>query len=126
MAIACLLNAAVFFTSLYNQAVTDPEIWIGIGFTAALSVAVFLGFISIFLFRNRTRQIQWVKAAIFFQMIFLGFGTGILFSMGGISGYTLGHAPGVFFQLLSLCLLWLAARSIKKDEKLVQSMDRIR
>ena len=78
----------------------------------------FLLFYSIFLFKNRKKQLlfnqisKFLLSATFFILFFT---KGELFP-----------ARGLFVFIIPYVLILLANRYIKKDEKLVQSADRIR
>lgn len=123
---AVILNLAVFFNPLYSSAMADPAHWIGWGLAMSLTLAMIIAFVSIFLFKDRNRQLKIVKLGTYLQITGLGFGAGVLFSLGGIGPHLWPEALGFLFVILSLCMYWLAGRGIKKDEELVQSMDRIR
>lgn len=69
---------------------------------------------------------KWVKFATYFQVAVLAAGGGILFTMGGFGSFLLKEALSVLLILVALISLWLAGRYIKKDQELVESMDRIR
>lgn len=123
---AALLNFAAFFNSIYSNAMTDPAEWIGYGLAGSLTLAMVIALGSIFLYKNRLLQLRIVKIGTYIQIIALGFGAGVFFSLGGFGIFLWQETIGVGFIALSLALYWLAGRSIKKDEELVQSMDRIR
>lgn len=126
LAIAALLNIIVYFTPLYTRAVEDPQAWIGYGLAIALFVAIALSVFSIFRYNNRKDQQRWVKIAMLVQVLGLGVGTGVIFSLGGIGTYLWDEALGLALILFALILQKLAQRSILKDDELVRSMDRIR
>jgi len=92
----------------------------------SLTVPMLLAVISIFLYKNRKNQLKWVKAATYFQIVALGFAFGILFSLGGFGKFLWKEALSCGVVIVSLISLWQAGRLIKRDEELVQSMDRIR
>jgi heme exporter protein D len=124
--IAALLDGGEFFDVLYAHATRDPQKWIGYGFSSVLIVSGILALVCIFLFGNRKNQIKWSDGAIFFQTIALGWGLGILLTLGGFGFFLWRDAVGAFILLLSLVALLLARHRIKKDQKLVDSMNRIR
>lgn len=126
LSLAALLNLGVFFNSIYTQAMADPAEWIGYGLAISTTVAMLTAVASIFLYNNRPLQLKVVKFATYIQIIALGFGTGVLFSLGGFGIFLWQESVGVALLLISLSMLWLAGRNIKKDEELVKSMDRIR
>lgn len=121
-----LLNLGVFFNSLYTKAMADPAVWIGYGLSISLALALIIAAISIFFFRNRPLQMKCVKFGTYIQIIAVGFGTGVLFSLGGFGIFLWDESIGVALLVFSLAMFWLAGRGIKKDEQLVNSMDRIR
>lgn len=124
--IAALLNLFVFFTPLYSTAINDPSAWIGYAFTIGLAIALIIAISAIFLYKNRILQLKVVKFAVYSEAGVAGIAGGMLISAGGIGWHMLGDVLGCVLVILSLTLLWLASRQIKKDEDLVRSMDRIR
>ncbi|MCP9291603.1 DUF4293 family protein [Gracilimonas sediminicola] len=126
LALASILNLSVYFTPIYEKAMNDPQLWIGIGLASSLLVALIINVFSIFLYNNRKNQIAWVKRAALLQVIGLGFCVGVLFSLGGIGTYLWDEALGTGLVIAGLLFQILALRFIKKDEELVRSMDRIR
>ena len=124
--IATLLNLSVFFSPVYSSAINDPSTWMGYTFTIALVLATIIAFSAIFLFKNRILQLRVAKYAVYAEAAVMGIAGGIVVSAGGIGRHILGDVLGAVLIVLSLALLWLAARQIKKDEDLVRSMDRIR
>lgn len=121
-----LLNAAIYFTPLYGHALKDPSTWITVAITAAITLATLVILISIFLFKNRPQQIQWVKISLLLQIIGLGFLIGILFSLGGVGLFLYEEGLSLLLPIVTLIFQILAIRKIRKDEDLVRSMDRIR
>ncbi|WP_421772989.1 DUF4293 family protein [Gracilimonas sp.] len=126
LALASILNLSVYFTPIYEKAMNDPQLWIGIGLASSLLVALIINVFSIFLYNNRRNQLAWVKRAALLQVIGLGFCVGVLFSLGGIGTYLWDEALGTGLVVAGLLFQILALRFIKKDEELVRSMDRIR
>ena len=104
----------------------DPKLWIGYGLTIALVLSMGMNITAIFLFKNRTSQITWVKRAMFIHLIGMGFCIGTLFSLGGIGNYLWDEALGTAYVVFGLLCQLAALRFINKDEQLVRSMDRIR
>ncbi|MFH5832488.1 DUF4293 family protein [Halalkalibaculum sp. DA384] len=124
--LAFLFNGTVFFNPLYSHAMQDPKPWIGTGFAVVLTVAALMSLGCIFLYKNRPAQMTWVKRTMLIQIASLGWGAGILFSLGGFGLFLWDELLGVALLLLGLIAEILALRNIKKDEELVRSMDRIR
>ncbi|TVQ65330.1 MAG: DUF4293 family protein [Balneolaceae bacterium] len=121
-----LLNLSVFKTSVYSRAMADPAVWIGSGFALSLTLAMFTGFIAIFLYKKRGLQLNVVKWGTFLQIVAFGFSSGILFSLGGFGTFLVRESVGVMIILAGLLFYWLAGKNIRKDEELVKSADRIR
>lgn len=86
-----------------------------------------LAFITIFLFKNRKRQIMLCKINIF--LIVLYYVTMGVYANAGIEKFGLIYDSiqfGLALPLIAIILNVLALSKIKKDEKLVRSLDRIR
>jgi uncharacterized membrane protein YsdA (DUF1294 family) len=82
-----------------------------------------LAFISIFLFKNRKLQFRLTIIAIIVSLINLVlYFTGIRKFVPGESNYDLTAILAIIVPVL----LFMAARGIRKDEKLVKSLDRLR
>ena len=126
LALASVLNLGVYFTPVYDKAMQDPEAWIGYGLAVALVIPIILSLVTIFLYEDRMKQIRLLKADLIVQVIALGFASGVLLSLGGIGTYLWDEALGTLMIVIALLLMVLAIRSIRKDEELVRSMDRIR
>jgi 4-hydroxybenzoate polyprenyltransferase len=124
--LAALLNLAVFFTPIYRESMNDPVQWIGFGLASTLTLTMVLAIIAIFLYKNRTLQLKIVKGATYSEIIALGSSTGVVFSMGGIGLFLWPELLSISLILLCMIFLWMSGSKIKKDEELVQSMDRIR
>ncbi len=94
--------------------------------TAIILVAI-LALISIFLYKNRSMQMMWIKINIFVSMAVLG---GFFFGYMPLLEKKLGteaiYSFTSFLPALILLFLVLAFRGVKNDDKLVKSMDRIR
>lgn len=81
--------------------------------------------VAIFQFKNRQNQFVLNRVAILTQFFLLGFFVYRALSMPG-EGLTSEKGIGAFVPIVSIVLLALANRAIKKDEDLVKSVDRIR
>ena len=119
-------TTGTFFTPIYERAMEDPQLWIGYGLAASLTISMFISLGTIFLYANRKNQISWVKRAALFQVIAMGFCFGVILSLGGIGRYLWDEALGTALVILGFLLQLLAIKFIHKDEKLVRSIDRIR
>lgn len=124
--LTAVLNISFFFTPIYRHAVNDPAAWIGFGFAITLTLSFLIAGASIFFYRNRNLQIRVVKAGTYIQIVAIGFAAGILFSLGGFGTFLWLEVLSSGLIVLALILYWLAGKSIKKDEEMVKSIDRIR
>ncbi|CAN5287149.1 hypothetical protein BH23BAC3_BH23BAC3_27000 [soil metagenome] len=123
---AFILNLLVFFNPIYRHAMNDPSVWIGISFAVLLTVSMLISLVALFLYGNRINQLKWVKVATFFQIAGFGIAVAILFTMGGFGRFLWREFLGTVLVFLALIALWQAGKFIKKDQELVESMDRIR
>lgn len=87
-----------------------------------LCVAVGLGsLVSIFLYKNRKRQMQITFVALLLQLL------NIFFFIQKTNAFTNGtYSLGSVFTFIIPLLLILGIIGIRKDEKLIRSMDRLR
>jgi hypothetical protein len=115
-----------FFFSLWTEkeskVVYFNESILYIIFFAVISA---LALISLFLFKKRQTQFVLNRLAIIFNFILLGF---FVFRTLNLSGEMQISEKGIgmFLPTISIVLLVLANRAIKKDEDLVKSVDRLR
>jgi hypothetical protein len=93
---------------------------------------VLLSLICIFLYKNRKLQfrltvinILFAIGAIILQYFKVQDHANTLVS-SGVSIISATYLPGAFLPVLILIFLFLAARGIYKDEKLIKSLDRLR
>ena len=129
VSILCPLLDVVYtdqFTSLYARGLfVDNNLikptW-GILFINVLSIVIIL--ISIFTFKNRKRQINLVKIAIFCSiLLYITIGVYIyLLAQFAIDNY---HFT-IICPVIAIILEFMAISKIIKDEKLVKSLNRIR
>ena len=83
-----------------------------------------LALLSIFLFNNRKLQIKLNQGVLFLLVAGIGLAAFLLFNDNTIEKAQLDL--GTFAPLLGFIFTTLGIRSIKKDEKLVSSADRLR
>jgi hypothetical protein len=91
-----------------------------------MAVIVLITVITIFSYKNRPRQIKFCKLNILMNFVFIV----VLFYFADefekLSGANAQYTIGAFLPLASVVLLFLTNRSVKKDEELVKSADRLR
>lgn len=124
--IAVVLNAVFFLSPLFNRALEDPASWISSGIAAGIGIASVMSIIIIFMFRQRTQQMVWLRRALLFQILGIGSSIGVLFSMGGFHINLIDEALSALLLLVAFLMMILALIFIRKDEQLVRSMDRLR
>jgi membrane protein implicated in regulation of membrane protease activity len=93
--------------------------------TILFGLSALLSVISIFLYKKRQHQFVLGRLNIILNVILLGL---CLFYSLNLSGETSVSEKGIglLFPIISIVLLALANKAIKKDEKLVKSVDRLR
>jgi len=116
----CLTAMLVFIPFSALNSSTDGFF---VGFNAAIAIGAI---VAIFLYKNRRMQLRLCYAMLAgFVVIYLFY---FIFNMQNFSFAELfGHVRyTVVFPFISIILVYLAIRGIKKDEKLVRSLDRLR
>jgi len=99
---------------------TDDMLYLGFFLGSAL-----LSLITIFNFKNRKLQFVLGRLNIILNFILLGIFVYLLLTPPGESNIS-EKGVGIFVPILSIVLLVLANKAIKKDEDLVKSVDRLR
>lgn len=106
--------------------VYNPLDNIGLLGLSVLGAAISL--VAIFMFKNRPLQRRIAGGAALCSVllaILLGLSVYKLLSILPANSHV-AYQAGIALPAVALLLQWLAGKSIKKDEKLVQSMDRLR
>lgn len=116
-----ILGAIFLFVTAQDFSLFGP-----VPFISVVCVGlVLLGFISILSYKDRKRQILLNQIGIFINVLLLGLLAYWLLNLsGGIHFPEKGIEP--FFPLLSVICLFIANIYIRKDERLVKSVDRLR
>ena len=91
----------------------------------AFALSTLLSIIAIFLYRNRKLQTVINRLNILLNLILLGVFVYRALTMSGATAVA-EKGIGMFIPILSIVLLVLANRAIRKDEQLVKSVDRLR
>jgi amino acid permease len=92
------------------------------------AIVIIMACFAIFLYKNRKIQLRVVRLGIVLILVVVAL---IFFYYGNILGKTTSTVPdfnhtGIYLILGSLVMFVLANRSIRKDDKLVRSADRLR
>ena len=88
-------------------------------------ISALLSFLVIFLFKNRKLQFVLGRLNIVLNLILLGVFVYWSLTLPG-EGLLSEKGIGQFIPVISIVLLVLANKAIKRDEKLVKSVDRLR
>lgn len=116
-----ILGAVFLFITGQDFSLFGPTPFISI----ASVVLVLFGFISILSYKERKRQIQLNNISMMINALLLGLLAYWLLTLsGGIDFPEKGIEP--VFPLLSIICLFIANIYIRKDERLVKSVDRLR
>ena len=105
----------------HSAVLAVKSLWV---FIIAGGIIGLLAFITIFLFSNRKLQMKMVLFNILLSVVLIGLFIYELIHHIGLSNYQFGI--GTILPIFILLFNGLAYFSIKSDEKLVRSMDRLR
>jgi len=93
---------------------------------AVVLVCILTPFISIFMYKNRPRQVQLSRLTVLLNAVLLVAFFLLSDSFAEKSHTLVSYSVGVYVPIIPIACLLLAIRSIRKDDKLVRSADRIR
>lgn len=98
------------------------------GLLGLTALGMLISAVAIFLFKNRSLQARLSLASVGIGVMLLAL---IAFTVKTTQdqlpeGGTTQFAAGLALPVVAMLFNWLAARAIRKDEKLVRSMDRLR
>lgn len=97
------------------------DLWVLIPIFASVLLAI----ISIFKYKNRQTQFVLNRLNSLFIFVLLGVFVVVPLTMSGETQVS-EKGVGLFFPIISIVFLVLANKAIKKDERLVKSVDRLR
>lgn len=134
--LAALVNAGLFYLSYYKaEFVTNGEEVVkhysAVNHLPSLIVLIVmtaLPLVTIFLFKDRKKQ---SRMAVLSMIAAIGFHAIVIMRVGSITNGTplptdSAYQIGFFLPTVAILLLVLAIKGIRKDEKLVKSLDRLR
>ncbi|MDR1543988.1 MAG: DUF4293 domain-containing protein [Prevotellaceae bacterium] len=121
--LACWFQMDFFLA--FTKEITGVSSMIMPVFALALILIPVFALIAIFLFKKRNLQIKFIWIAIIFIVIYYLITFYIRIKLQLDVKLALSHFS-IIFNLINLILCNLAITAIKKDEKLVRSLDRIR
>jgi len=93
---------------------------------AVVLVCILTPFISIFMHKNRPRQVQLSRLTVLLNAVLLVAFFLLSDSFAEKSHTLVSYGVGVYVPIIPIACLLLAVRFIRKDDKLVRSADRIR
>ncbi|MGB5982249.1 MAG: DUF4293 domain-containing protein [Nonlabens sp.] len=123
---AATSGGLIFIVSLWvdgegNEVVAmDENVYFG-----SFVVSAVLSIFAIFLYKNRQLQTVFNRLNILLNLILLGVFVYRALTMSGATAVA-EKGIGMFIPILSIVLLVLANKAIRKDEQLVKSVDRLR
>jgi len=127
--LAALVTGAIFYFDIFRSADNLVHIKITDSYPSLLFAIVItvLPLITIFMFKNRKRQLLMIYLDILLTISFLGL------QLWRVSDYREANPTvagscyvGSILPAIAIVLLIMARRAISKDEKLVKSTDRLR
>jgi Na+/melibiose symporter-like transporter len=134
--LAALVGAGVFYFDLYHGDIKTGDIMQGkvlsvrdkFPLLLIAVVMVTLPLITIFMFGNRKRQMRMTAMCMLSVMSFVSLMLATVTSWERASPPVLGgsYSVGAVLPVVSVILLIMALLGIRKDEKLVRSVDRLR
>jgi len=117
--------AAVFLFITGQDVIISESLPVLDAADAACIVLVLIGLLSVFSYKNRKRQILLNNISIIINALLVGVLIYWLLNLsGGIQFPEKGIEP--IFPLIAIVCLFIANMYIKKDERLVKSVDRLR
>lgn len=111
------VNSAIFADQVYN--VQDNMVLL-----VLFAVAGALAVASIFLYKSRPTQLRLGMMALLVNLA--GIAYAVIYVLQEVNFASIAVSIGTFLPLVAAILIGLAQRNIRKDEKLVRSMDRLR
>ena len=125
------ISLALYYLPLYSYAMSGGEgvheffIMENVFLSVLNGVVLLLSVMAIFFFKNRNLQVRITSLNMLLVSILIV--SDFYFSDRPVTlDASLHFEVGSYLLLLSLVLLWLAVRFIRKDEQLVRSADRLR
>jgi len=115
---------------MVNNADTVMSVRVGNDYLLLLValVTAVLPFIDIFLFKNRKQQRGLAVLSILLNIVFIALMMWKITSFNNKNATATDHTywVGAVLPVISIIFLFMAMRGIRKDEKLVKSLDRLR
>lgn len=129
---AAALSFNLWKATLTNNAITYVNAASNYLLFVLYIIVILLAVVCIFLFKKRKLQFRLTVFNILFAIAALAYQylvvqqTANKLSAGGVNIVSASYLPASFLPVIIIILLFLAARGIYKDEKLIKSLDRLR
>ncbi|GAA4304042.1 DUF4293 domain-containing protein [Compostibacter hankyongensis] len=133
---AAVVTAGIFYFDIYQATVMENGIkalksmtfsdnYVGIILTV---ISIALSLVAIFLFKKRKRQagLTWLNLLVTIGLFYWMYRSIELFRGSLTEVISSRYWIGAFLPVLSFVLLCMALYRIRKDEKLIRSLDRLR
>jgi hypothetical protein len=121
-----LVGVLPFFIPLWNTAEGPFYFMQDITYTAMVGLNVSLLLVSILFYKKRQHQFVLNRLNMIIMLILLGLFAYRSLNVSGGTAAVSEKGIGIYLPLISIVLLALANKAIKKDEELVKSVDRLR
>jgi len=121
-----LVGVLPFFIPLWNTAEGPFYFMQDITYTALVGLNVSLVMVSILFYKKRQHQFVINRLNMIIMLILLGLFVYRSLNVSGGTAAVSEKGIGIYLPLISIVLLALANKAIKKDEELVKSVDRLR
>lgn len=126
LAMVVIINLVFPFVPLWTIG-GKPEYYMSsMPYTILLGLSTALAIISIFSFKKRQQQFVMNRLNMILNLILLGLFVYRTLSVSGGAALAPEKGIGMFLPVISIVMLVLANKAIKKDEDLVKSVDRLR
>lgn len=136
MLVATVLMTVMFFTPLarFTPHAGEPielMVWNYIWIAILVGLAALLPFVTIWLFKDRFLQIRLLVAEIVLlvgaEVFAVVYALRVASGLADISGELVNsYRVTILFPVISIVLVWLAIRGIAKDQRKINSLNRIR
>lgn len=119
-------NSQIFNFNVFGIFADNEEIISTIPLLILLSIVVLLNIVSIFAFKNRSLQMRLSVFNILVLVGFIGMFAFYIFNTADTINANIHYTIFSVMPVISIILIYLAYRGIKRDDELVRSADRIR
>lgn len=102
------------------------SIWLSVAMMAISGAIAALSIWTILAYQDRKKQISFIRVLLMLTIVLVVIIFALTDHIRKLTGITPEYEMGIYFPLVSLAMLILAQRFIKKDDELVRSADRLR